>query len=111
MVDVLVTGGAGFIGGALIWKLNQLGTTDILVVDNLASTDKWKNLAARRIGDYLHRDAFPDWLAGHGEEVCPVEVHTPKSSRRTEAMPAGAPECRWKDRGAAKRGRARGVVG
>jgi ADP-L-glycero-D-manno-heptose 6-epimerase len=66
---IVVTGGAGFIGSALVWKLNELGLTDILVVDNLGHGDKWRNLAARRIADYMHRDAFPDWLAGHGGEV------------------------------------------
>jgi len=66
---IVVTGGAGFIGSALIWKLNELGYSDILVVDNLGRTEKWRNIAARRIGDYMHRDAFPEWLAGHGGEV------------------------------------------
>lgn len=66
---IVVTGGAGFIGSALIWRLNEMGLTDILVIDNLAATEKWRNLNARHIADYMHRDAFPDWLAGHGEEV------------------------------------------
>ena len=40
----IVTGGAGLIGSAIIWELNRRGVDDILVVDNLASTEKWKNL-------------------------------------------------------------------
>jgi ADP-L-glycero-D-manno-heptose 6-epimerase len=80
---IVVTGGAGFIGGALIWKLNELGHTDILVVDNLASTDKWQGLAARRIHDYVHRDAFADWLAAHGSEVEAV-FHMGACSATTE---------------------------
>ena len=31
-------------------------------MDNLASTDKWKNLSKRRYVDYLHRDAFLNQL-------------------------------------------------
>ena len=54
----IVTGGAGFIGSAMVWKLNQMGIDDILIVDNLASTEKWKNLVNRRFTEYLHRDAF-----------------------------------------------------
>ena len=54
----IVTGGAGFIGSAMIWKLNQMGVDDILVVDNLATSDKWKNLVGLRYEDYLHRDQF-----------------------------------------------------
>ena len=54
----IVTGGAGFIGSAMVWKLNEMGIDDILVVDNLASTEKWRNLVNRRYQDYVHRDEF-----------------------------------------------------
>jgi ADP-L-glycero-D-manno-heptose 6-epimerase len=63
----IVTGGAGFIGSAMIWKLNQMGIDDILVVDNLAATDKWKNLVNLRYTDYLHRDQFLKMVAGEGD--------------------------------------------
>jgi len=56
----IVTGGAGFIGSAVIWKLNSMGIDDILVVDNLGTSEKWKNLVNRRYADYMHRDAFID---------------------------------------------------
>lgn len=55
---IIVTGGAGFIGSALVWKLNQLGETDILVVDRLDASDKWKNLAPLKYADYLDADDF-----------------------------------------------------
>lgn len=54
----IVTGGAGFIGSALVWKLNQQGIDDILVVDNLGLGDKWKNLVNRTYADYLHKSTF-----------------------------------------------------
>lgn len=54
----IVTGGAGFIGSAMIWKLNSMGIENILVVDNLACSEKWKNLVNRRYAEYMHRDAF-----------------------------------------------------
>ncbi len=54
----IVTGGAGMIGSAVIWALNQKGISDILVVDNLASTEKWKNLVGLSYSDYMHRDEF-----------------------------------------------------
>ena len=63
----IVTGGAGFIGSAMIWKLNQMGIDDILVVDNLASPEKWKNLVNLRYTDYLHRDRFIKMVAGEAD--------------------------------------------
>lgn len=55
---IIVTGGAGFIGSAFIWKLNDEGVDDILVVDELGESDKWKNLVNRRYVEYIHKNAF-----------------------------------------------------
>lgn len=63
MSKIIVTGGAGFIGSALVWRLNQLGRSDILIVDRLDSSDKWKNLAPLQFADYLDADAFLENLA------------------------------------------------
>ncbi|MEF2229962.1 MAG: ADP-glyceromanno-heptose 6-epimerase [Pseudodesulfovibrio sp.] len=54
----IVTGGAGFIGSAMVWKLNAMGIEDILVVDNLSTSEKWNNLVGLKYEDYLHRDQF-----------------------------------------------------
>jgi ADP-L-glycero-D-manno-heptose 6-epimerase len=59
---IIVTGGAGFIGSAFVEKLNQEGIDDIIIVDNLGDTDKWKNLAGRRFSDYIHKYDFPELL-------------------------------------------------
>jgi len=81
----IVTGGAGFIGSAMIWKLNQMGIDDILVVDNLAATDKWKNLVNLRYTDYLHRDRFLKMVAGDSDpfDVAGI-VHMGACSSTTE---------------------------
>lgn len=59
---IIVTGGAGFIGSAIVWRLNELGHDDILIVDRLDETDKWKNLAPLRFSDYIDADDFIDDL-------------------------------------------------
>lgn len=53
---VLVTGGAGFIGSAVIWGLSRRGCDNIVVVDRLRDTDKWRHLAPLRFRDYLEAD-------------------------------------------------------
>jgi ADP-L-glycero-D-manno-heptose 6-epimerase len=53
---IIVTGGAGFIGSAVIWQLNAMGFDDILAVDALRAGDKWKNLVGLRVADVMHKD-------------------------------------------------------
>lgn len=60
---ILVTGGAGFIGSALIHHLNARGLTNILVTDLLGTDDKFRNLVPLRFDDYMEGDDFLARLA------------------------------------------------
>ncbi|HEY5086054.1 MAG TPA: ADP-glyceromanno-heptose 6-epimerase [Gemmatimonadaceae bacterium] len=53
---VLVTGGAGFIGSALVWELNQRGCERIVIADFLETSEKWRNLAPLAFEDYIEAD-------------------------------------------------------
>jgi len=55
---IVVTGGAGFIGSAVVWKLNKMGIDKIIIVDELGTDDKWKNLNGLRYADFFHKDDF-----------------------------------------------------
>jgi len=55
---VVVTGGAGFIGSALIRALNCRGITDILVVDSLGKDERWRNLAPLQFEDVVLSEDF-----------------------------------------------------
>ena len=55
---IIVTGGAGLIGSAVIQRLNQLGREDIIVVDHLGHSDKWRNLSPLCFMDYIEKDTF-----------------------------------------------------
>ncbi len=60
---IIVTGGAGFIGSALIAALNKRGIDDILVVDRLGNDQRWKNLVNLRFADYLDKEEFLEMVA------------------------------------------------
>lgn len=55
---IVITGAAGFIGSALAWRLNQSGRSDLLLVDNLKTSAKWKNLVPLSYHDYMEKDDF-----------------------------------------------------
>jgi len=55
---IIVTGGAGFIGSAIVWQLNQMGRSDIVIVDSLGSSEKWRNLTPLKFTDYIEKDDF-----------------------------------------------------
>lgn len=59
---IIITGAAGFIGSAFIWKLNCMGITDILSVDKLRDGDKWLNLRKRKYSDWLDKELLFSWL-------------------------------------------------
>ncbi|MBW4033957.1 MAG: ADP-glyceromanno-heptose 6-epimerase [Proteobacteria bacterium] len=61
---ILVTGGAGFIGSNLHAALNQR-MTEIVIVDELGQSGKWRNLQKHPPSEVIHPDELTDYLATH----------------------------------------------
>ncbi|MBU0534170.1 MAG: ADP-glyceromanno-heptose 6-epimerase [Candidatus Omnitrophica bacterium] len=59
---IVVTGGAGFIGSAIVWALNLRGYNEILIVDLLDKSKKWENLACLKFSDSIDKDEFIEKL-------------------------------------------------
>lgn len=59
---IIVTGGAGFIGSGVVRCLNDRGIEDIIIVDNIAQSDKWRNMSNKKYIAYYNRNEFLECL-------------------------------------------------
>lgn len=80
---IIVTGGAGFIGSCIIRELNDTGMEDIIVVDNISSTEKWRNLVNKRYLEYINKKDFLAQLPRFSGKVSHV-IHMGACSATTE---------------------------
>lgn len=71
---IVVTGGAGFIGSGVIRHLNDNNINNIVVVDELGETGKWKNLVGKRVLDVIDKGVFFEWLRGK-ENIIEAFIH------------------------------------
>ena len=80
---IIITGAAGFIGSAFVWKLNTLGEKDIIVSDKLRTDEKWLNLAKREYYDWVDKDRLFDYLENTTDNVSAI-IHMGACSATTE---------------------------
>jgi ADP-L-glycero-D-manno-heptose 6-epimerase len=81
---IVVTGAAGFIGRNIVAELNRRGTSDLVLVDNLGETEKWKNLVGLRYEDIISPEDLWEWLALRGQGHVKAIVHMGACSSTTE---------------------------
>lgn len=83
----LITGGAGFIGSAMVWHMNRQGIDDIIIVDKLGTDDmKWRNLVPLRYVDIWPPRTLVEYIE-QGEEALEdidVVIHLGANSSTTE---------------------------
>ncbi|MCB1119625.1 MAG: ADP-glyceromanno-heptose 6-epimerase [Chlamydiia bacterium] len=66
---IVVTGGAGFIGSGIVRGLNDRGHTQVVIVDDLGTDDKWKNLVGKTFTEIVPISRCFEWVNEHGKEV------------------------------------------
>lgn len=54
----IITGGMGFIGSSLVWKMNEQGIDKIIIVDSPDKKDSWKNLVKLKFYDIISKEEF-----------------------------------------------------
>jgi ADP-L-glycero-D-manno-heptose 6-epimerase len=69
---IIVTGAAGFIGSCLVSKLNDLGQTNLVLVDDFSNSEKNKNLAGKQFSIQVERNIFVAWFKGNASIVSAV---------------------------------------
>lgn len=79
---IIVTGGAGFIGSCIVRTLNDAGIDDIVIVDNISTTDKWLNMRNKKYVEYVHKSEFLEKLQSY-EDVTAI-IHMGAQSATTE---------------------------
>ena len=79
---IIVTGGAGFIGSCIVRTLNDAGIDDIIIVDNIASTDKWMNMRNKKFLKYVNKKDFLSELPTY--EGITAIIHMGACSSTTE---------------------------
>jgi ADP-L-glycero-D-manno-heptose 6-epimerase len=82
--SIIVTGAAGMIGSGVVRHLNDLGVSDLILVDDLKQSDKWKNLVGKKFIDLISRHKLFEWLQGRQDEVEAI-IHLGACSDTMEA--------------------------
>ncbi len=83
---IVITGGAGFIGSAMLWELNRRGEENIIIVDDLGSTTtgQWRNLSGLHFADFISKDHFPGLLEKNSLSGIRAVIHMGANSSTTE---------------------------
>ena len=81
---IVVTGGAGFIGSALIHGLNKKGIKQIWVVDQIDHTEKQKNLNPLLFDKLIGKDKFLNDILENKLPNCDAIFHMGACSSTTE---------------------------
>ena len=66
---IVITGAAGFIGSGIVRHLNDHGYTNLFLVDDIGTSEKWKNLLGKRFREIIPIQGLFSWLQGREKEI------------------------------------------
>lgn len=66
---ILLTGAAGFIGSYLLGYLNELGYTNIIIVDDFSEKEKEANYSSKKFTEKVERSILFDWLKQEDKNI------------------------------------------
>ena len=69
---IIVTGAAGMIGSGVVRSLNDLRIEDLLLVDDLKSGEKWKNLLGKKFVNLISKYKLFEFLQGRQDEIAAI---------------------------------------
>jgi len=81
---IVITGGAGFIGSAIIQELNRRGRTDLIVVDDINHLEKEKNLTSIKYKKKISKAAFLKNVLNRDLQSSEAIIHMGACSSTTE---------------------------
>ena len=82
---IIVTGAAGFIGRNIVSELNRRGQENLILVDYLGTTEKWKNLRGLSYEDVLSPKQFLELVQGGKAPAALACIHLGACSATTES--------------------------
>ena len=80
---IIITGATGFIAANVIRYLNSIGIVELILVDELDKTQKWKNLLGTQYREFVSKHEIFDWLRGKEEKI-KAFIHLGACSSTTE---------------------------
>ena len=82
--SIIVTGAAGFIGRNVVAELNSRGHSNLILVDQLGTDEKWSNLVGLRFEDVISPAKFIESVKTNAAPLASTCIHLGACSATTE---------------------------